>query len=250
MYPKNMPAAEDHKVSIFYCTPLQEFTPNARRYPFIWIQWCIGKLVDDYFVSYSIEQSYVDLFGEEAEEKKAAKESAAAVKASGKKKECMISAKRSLVLVITTSLNFIVMQLPLPSSWTYHSELIRAARQVRMKTVLAESGVRDLALEIKFALASLMREKVNERGGLRHSQSGQSSNSNATIPPKMRFMQQRRVSTMLAFIIRRIAAEGAWMPVVGNVATIMCFAICLILNVNLTCGSNRAIFFLAPILLS
>ncbi|PQP98921.1 uncharacterized protein Pyn_12513 [Prunus yedoensis var. nudiflora] len=29
----------------------------------------------------------------------------------------------------------------------------------------------------------------------------------------------------------------------------MCFAICLILNVNLTGGSNRAIFFLAPILL-
>lgn len=39
------------------------------------------------------------------------------------------------------------------------------------------------------------------------------------------------------------------MPAVGNVATVMCFAICLILNVNLTGGSNRAIFFLAPILL-
>nr|GEY02922.1 stromal cell-derived factor 2-like protein [Tanacetum cinerariifolium] len=33
-----------------------EFTPNARRYPFIWIEWCIGKLADDYFVPYSIEQ--------------------------------------------------------------------------------------------------------------------------------------------------------------------------------------------------
>ncbi|PWA88942.1 hypothetical protein CTI12_AA115550 [Artemisia annua] len=313
----------------------------------------------------------------------------------------VMSAKRSLVLVIATGLLFIVMQPPLPSSWTYHSELIKAARQstddisiygfmtskptwpswllisaillslaavtsiipikyvvelrmifsiamgialgvfisaeyflqatvlhilivttmvcasvfvvfthlpsasstkllpwvfallvalfpvtyllegqVRMKTVLAESGVGDLgeedskltallavegartsllglyaaifmliALEIKFELASLMREKVNERGGLRHSQSGQSSNSNATIPPKMRFMQQRRVSTVPAFTIKRMAAEGAWMPAVGNVATIMCFAICLILNVNLTGGSNRAIFFLAPILL-
>jgi hypothetical protein len=46
-----------------------------------------------------------------------------------------------------------------------------------------------------------------------------------------------------------MAAEGAWMPAVGNVATIMCFAICLILNINLTGGSNQAIFFLAPILL-
>ncbi|KAD1235165.1 hypothetical protein E3N88_43110 [Mikania micrantha] len=107
-----------------------------------------------------------------------------------------------------------------------------------------------IALEIKFELASLMREKVNERGsGLKHSQSGQSSNSSATFPPKMRFMQQRRVSTVPAFTIKRMAAEGAWMPAVGNVATVMCFAICLILNVNLTGGSNRAIFFLAPILL-
>nr|GEZ33101.1 hypothetical protein [Tanacetum cinerariifolium] len=109
------------------------------------------------------------------------------------------SAKRSLVLVIATSLNFIVMQPPLPSSWTYHSELIR-----------------DAQLEIKFELASLMREKVNERSGLRHSQSGQSNNSNATIPTKMRFMQQHRVSTVPAFTINRMAAEGAWMPVVRN----------------------------------
>nr|XP_043606021.1 uncharacterized protein LOC122578180 [Erigeron canadensis] len=309
----------------------------------------------------------------------------------------VMSAKRSLVIIIATGILFIVMQPPLPSSWTYHSELIKAARQssddisiygfitskptwpswllisaillslaaitsiipikyvvelrmifsvamgialgvfisaeyflqatvlhilivvtmvctcvfvvfthlpsasstkllpwvfallvalfpvtyllegqVRMKTILAESGVGDLgeedskltallavegartsllglyaaifmliALEIKFELASLVREKVNERGGLRHSQSGQSNNS----LPKQRFMQQRRVSTVPAFTIKRMAAEGAWMPAVGNVATVMCFAICLILNVNLTGGSNRAIFFLAPILL-
>ena len=41
----------------------------------------------------------------------------------------MQSAKRSLVLVIATGLLFIVMQPPLPSSWTYHSELIKATRQ-------------------------------------------------------------------------------------------------------------------------
>lgn len=39
------------------------------------------------------------------------------------------------------------------------------------------------------------------------------------------------------------------MPAVGNVSTILCFIICLIINVTLTGGSNRAIFFLAPILL-
>ncbi|KAL3818751.1 hypothetical protein ACJIZ3_004656 [Penstemon smallii] len=104
-----------------------------------------------------------------------------------------------------------------------------------------------IALEIKFELASLMREKFAEKGGLRHSQSSQSNS--AVVPPRMRFMQQRRASTTPTFTIKRMAAEGAWMPAVGNVATVMCFAICLILNMHLTGGSNRAIFFLAPILL-
>lgn len=39
------------------------------------------------------------------------------------------------------------------------------------------------------------------------------------------------------------------MPAVGNVYTILCWIICLILNLDFTGGSNRAIFFLAPILL-
>lgn len=149
--------------------------------------------------------------------------------------------------------------------------------QMRIKSILVDSGVEDMveedykltallaiegartsllglyaaifmliALEIKFELASLLREKAFERGG-RHNQSAQSSSAN--FPAKMRFMQQRRASTVPTFTIKRMAAEGAWMPAVGNVATVMCFAICLILNVNLTGGSNRAIFFLAPILL-
>ncbi|OVA09701.1 hypothetical protein BVC80_9101g239 [Macleaya cordata] len=106
-----------------------------------------------------------------------------------------------------------------------------------------------IALEIKFELASLMRDKaMDSRGGGTQSRSGQRSSS-AGFPPKMRFMQQRRVSTVPTFTIKRLAAEGAWMPSVGNVATVMCFAICLILNVNLTGGSDRAIFLLAPILL-
>ncbi|KAF6143632.1 hypothetical protein GIB67_012431 [Kingdonia uniflora] len=108
-----------------------------------------------------------------------------------------------------------------------------------------------IALEIKFELASLIREKVQDRGvGTSHTRSGRSNSiSSATFPPKMRLNQQRRASTVPTFTIKRLVAEGAWMPSVGNVATIMCFAICLILNVTLTGGSNRAIFFLAPILL-
>lgn len=130
----------------------------------------------------------------------------------------------------------------------------------KLTTLLAVEGARTsllglyaaifmlIALEIKFELASLMREKSVERGGIRHSHSS-SQGSSTSFPPRMRFMQQRRASTVPTFSIKRMAAEGAWMPAVGNVATIMCFAICLILNVNLTGGSNQAIFFLAPILL-
>lgn len=104
-----------------------------------------------------------------------------------------------------------------------------------------------IALEIKFELASLVREKTSERGGMRHTKSGESSIG--SLNTRTRFMQQRRASSMSTFTMKRMTAEGAWMPAVGNVATVMCFAICLILNVNLTGGSNYAIFFLAPILL-
>lgn len=129
----------------------------------------------------------------------------------------------------------------------------------RRTTMLAVEGARTsllglyaaifmlIALEIKFELSSLMREKAFERGGIKSSQSGQSNSAN--FPAKMRFLQQRRASMVPTFTIKRMAAEGAWMPAVGNVATVMCFAICLILNVTLTGGSNRAIFLLAPILL-
>ncbi|KAJ4973074.1 hypothetical protein NE237_006248 [Protea cynaroides] len=103
-----------------------------------------------------------------------------------------------------------------------------------------------VALEIKFELASLIRERTHDRGGM-HNRSG--PGTSATFPPKRRLMQQWRASTVPTFTVKRLAAEGAWMPAVGNVATIMCFAICLILNIYLTGGSNRAIFFLAPILL-
>ncbi|KAI4336444.1 hypothetical protein L6164_014971 [Bauhinia variegata] len=129
----------------------------------------------------------------------------------------------------------------------------------KITTLLAVEGARTsllglyaaifmlIALEIKYELAYILREKVADRGGIRHNNSGQSGST--TFPPRMRFMQQRRASTVPSFTIKRMTADGAWMPAVGNVATIMCFAICLILNINLTGGSNRAIFFLAPILL-
>ncbi|KAM3281227.1 hypothetical protein P3S67_028248 [Capsicum chacoense] len=134
-----------------------------------------------------------------------------------------------------------------------------AEEDSKLATLLAVEGARTsllglyaaifmlIALEVKFELASLMREKVADRGAVRHSHSGQSSST--ILPPRLRFMQQRKASAVPSFTIKRMAAEGAWMPAVGNVATILCFAICLLLNANLTGGSNRAIFFLAPILL-
>ncbi|KAJ0673968.1 putative protein methyltransferase [Helianthus annuus] len=50
--PENTMVSGDHKAVNFYCTPLQEFTPDAGRYDVIWIQWCIGHLADDDFVSF------------------------------------------------------------------------------------------------------------------------------------------------------------------------------------------------------
>ncbi|KAI3965848.1 hypothetical protein MKX01_010805 [Papaver californicum] len=49
--PENGTASDDHKAVNFYCVPLQEFTPEAGRYDVIWVQWCIGQLADDDFVS-------------------------------------------------------------------------------------------------------------------------------------------------------------------------------------------------------
>lgn len=151
----------------------------------------------------------------------------------------------------------------LAESGVVGDDVVVGEEENKLMTLLAVEGARTsllglyaaifmlIALEIKFELASLMRDKVMERSGHRHSHSHSQSSqsSSANFPPKLRFMQQRRASSVTTFTIKRMAAEGAWMPAVGNVATVMCFAICLILNVNLTGGSNRAIFFLAPILL-
>ncbi|XP_019457659.1 PREDICTED: alpha N-terminal protein methyltransferase 1-like [Lupinus angustifolius] len=41
-----------HKAVNFYSLPLQDFTPVAGRYDVIWIQWCIGHLTDNDFISF------------------------------------------------------------------------------------------------------------------------------------------------------------------------------------------------------
>ncbi|KAL5977057.1 hypothetical protein ACLOJK_021397 [Asimina triloba] len=50
--PENFADPDSHKAVNFYCMPLQEFTPEFGRYDVIWIQWCIGQLVDDDFISF------------------------------------------------------------------------------------------------------------------------------------------------------------------------------------------------------
>jgi hypothetical protein len=37
---------------IFISLVLQDFTPEEGRYDVIWVQWCIGQLPDDDFISF------------------------------------------------------------------------------------------------------------------------------------------------------------------------------------------------------
>ncbi|KAH9795966.1 alpha N-terminal protein methyltransferase 1 [Citrus sinensis] len=50
--PENHMAPDMHKATNFFCVPLQDFTPETGRYDVIWVQWCIGHLTDDDFVSF------------------------------------------------------------------------------------------------------------------------------------------------------------------------------------------------------
>ncbi|XP_075480383.1 alpha N-terminal protein methyltransferase 1 [Primulina tabacum] len=50
--PESLIVAEEHRAVNFFDVPLQEFTPEAERYDVIWVQWCIGHLSDDDFVSF------------------------------------------------------------------------------------------------------------------------------------------------------------------------------------------------------
>ncbi|XP_004504731.1 alpha N-terminal protein methyltransferase 1 [Cicer arietinum] len=45
-------SSDMHKAVNFYCVPLQDFTPDTGRYDVIWIQWCIGHLTDDDFITF------------------------------------------------------------------------------------------------------------------------------------------------------------------------------------------------------
>ncbi|KAK4857626.1 hypothetical protein QYF36_003662 [Acer negundo] len=50
--PENHVVSDMHKAVNFFCVPLQEFTPDTGKYDIIWVQWCIGHLTDDDFVSF------------------------------------------------------------------------------------------------------------------------------------------------------------------------------------------------------
>ncbi|GJN23122.1 hypothetical protein PR202_gb10742 [Eleusine coracana subsp. coracana] len=48
-----MDQGEDSHMAVnFYCVSLQDFTPEEGRYDVIWVQWCIGQLPDDDFISF------------------------------------------------------------------------------------------------------------------------------------------------------------------------------------------------------
>ncbi|GMH01414.1 hypothetical protein Nepgr_003253 [Nepenthes gracilis] len=50
--PENLMLQEGHQATNFFCVPLQEFAPEIGRYDVIWIQWCIGHLTDNDFISF------------------------------------------------------------------------------------------------------------------------------------------------------------------------------------------------------
>lgn len=96
-----------------------------------------------------------------------------------------------------------------------------------------------IALEIKLELTTIMRDKADKVG----------ARASIIGGPRPRVVQQRRPTITNSFGVKKLAAEGAWMPAIGNLATILAFVLCLILNVHLTGGSDRSIILLAPILL-
>ncbi|PON49931.1 Alpha-N-methyltransferase NTM [Trema orientale] len=64
--PENHMASDANKATNFLCLPLQEFTPDPGRYDVIWVQWCIGHLTDDDFVSFfkrAKDLSWITLIG-------------------------------------------------------------------------------------------------------------------------------------------------------------------------------------------
>jgi hypothetical protein len=80
-----------------------------------------------------------------------------------------------------------------------------------------------IALEIRFELTLLLRDKAADRG-VTHGSSCRSS----AFPPKAMLLQQLRAHAAPTFTIKRLAAETAWMPAIGNDSTVLCFIICLV----------------------
>ncbi|CAM6093060.1 unnamed protein product [Calypogeia fissa] len=97
-----------------------------------------------------------------------------------------------------------------------------------------------IALEIKLQLATMMRDRISERPA---------SKSKVLGGSRSHLAQQRRPTITNSYGVKKLAAEGAWMPAIGNMATVLCVVLCLVLNMHLTGGSDHAVLVLAPILL-
>eukprot|EP00271_Cylindrocystis_brebissonii_P003782 TRINITY_DN15034_c0_g1_i1.p1 TRINITY_DN15034_c0_g1~~TRINITY_DN15034_c0_g1_i1.p1 ORF type:complete len:1089 (-),score=216.57 TRINITY_DN15034_c0_g1_i1:498-3764(-) len=128
--------------------------------------------------------------------------------------------------------------------WDYYKELaIKEARNSLLAMFCALFLL--IALLVKLRLAALLREK---HGGGANAKSGSLPNLSPFTPQHRNIV--RRPSTLgKVFSVKQLAAEGAWMPVIGNISTLACFGLALYLNTTLSQSSDRAIFALAPILL-
>ena len=50
--PAAPPREDGHRAVNFFAQPLEEFVPEEGRYDAVWIQWCVGHLPDEEFVSF------------------------------------------------------------------------------------------------------------------------------------------------------------------------------------------------------
>ncbi|GBG84594.1 hypothetical protein CBR_g38877 [Chara braunii] len=105
-----------------------------------------------------------------------------------------------------------------------------------------------MALTIKLKLAAMLKAGVIAPSKAASGSEPTSSKSHVFMGQHRVVQQRRTISSVLT--TKKMATEGgSWMPGVGNVATLLSFALCLLLNFELTRGVDRAIFVLAPILL-
>ncbi|XP_053329024.1 N-terminal Xaa-Pro-Lys N-methyltransferase 1 [Spea bombifrons] len=49
---KNYLGEDAKRIGNFYCSGLQDFSPEPNRYDLIWVQWVIGHLTDDHLVAF------------------------------------------------------------------------------------------------------------------------------------------------------------------------------------------------------